>query len=413
MSKKKSVLLAAIAALFAATTLFVGLPAMIWHGNEREFSFPFLNVLWTFWPYFVGLLLVVPGLSALLPTRAARHWGALAVVLAAYIWAHGVFQTHDFGGIDGLNWSVSVPNWHKALEAVIIVVSAVLLWVLSIRASSTVICLMLFLTAGMILEARPLLNRSEWNAVSDKNWMAELGAFSREANALIVLMDTMTSDVFEQVVNQSPSRKKALEGFVLYRDTVGAAPSTYLSMPTIHAGKVFDGMSDLSSFFDKAIQTDSVLSKVANAGYQSILINPIRACPGNVKCLNLRSALVGDRASARIEGLTTLDLILFRVAPLALKGRVYNEGEWILRKWLSGGEFVQMAVEGNYFLRQLAKSVTSTSSSPTLKFIHLMTTHPPYVYEEGCRYVGQELQGSRANFATQVGCSLDNFVVLL
>src|SRR5688572_1040174 len=189
MSKKSSVVLSVAAAVLAAAAIFLGVPAIIYGGNDGEFLWPFNNILATYWPWATGLaaLLVAPALA--LPAKWARRWAAAATVLATYAWAHGVFQTHKFGDIDGRDWSAAVPAWQSVVEAVVLLAAIVAVWVLAHRAQRPAAGLQLFLAAGLVLQAWPAISESEWRAISDETRMTEAATFSTEANALIVLMD--------------------------------------------------------------------------------------------------------------------------------------------------------------------------------------------------------------------------------
>ena len=178
----------------------------------------------------------------------------------------------------------------------------------------------------MLLQVWPVFHASNWLDVSDNTRMPDAASFSNESNALIVLMDSMTSDVFEEVVESTPALRQAFDGFLFFPDTVGAAPTTYLSMPTIHSARTYRNGAILGQFFDDAVGSHSVLTKVAKAGYRAILVNPIRVCPQEVQCFDLHSAMAGDSSSVRKEAMTVLDSVLFRVAPLGLKNSRLQRG---------------------------------------------------------------------------------------
>ena len=133
VSNLPSATVALIAAVFAVTATFLGIPAIIYEANHGEFAWPFKNLIVTYWPWAVGFVAVFVVPTLLLPVRPARWWAALTVVVATYIWAHGVFQTHEFGDVDGREWSAIVPAWQSAVELFVILVVSVLVWVFSIR----------------------------------------------------------------------------------------------------------------------------------------------------------------------------------------------------------------------------------------------------------------------------------------
>lgn len=414
MSKKQSIALALAAGFFATLTAFVGLPVIILSANPGEFSSPILNIMESYW---IGgavffALLALPAL--VLPRRIARVWAALAAVVAVYIWAHGIFQTHNFGAIDGQSWSAAVPRRHIAIEAAVILGGAVLVFLASMRVPKMIAVFMMLLSAGILFQSWPALSSSKWLTLSEDSQLPKIAEFSDKGNALVVLMDTMASDVFEEVVAKNPHIAKALDGFIFYPDTVGASPTTFLALPTIHSGQPYRGGRPTAEFFNDTVKNHSVLTKVAEAGYRSILVNPIQnVCPNKVECLLADAAMRNKKSIVRSQGLEILDAMLFRLAPLGLKDATYNEGEWILQGLMEEERFVQSPIKHDYFLRDVAQAVTVSSGAPTLKFLHLMNTHPPYVFNQACGYAGKQQDKNRENFSIQVKCSLDSFVKLL
>jgi hypothetical protein len=394
--------------------MFVGLPAIIYDANPGEFSSPFLNILETYrvWAAAFLVLLVVPALA--LPRRLARVWAALVSVVAVYVWAHGVFQTHNFGAIDGQNWSAAVPLRHIAVEGLVIAAGAALVFLASLRLQKMLATFYLLLAAGLILQSWPTLSASKWLTVPDDIQMPKAAEFSAKANALVVLMDTMQSDVFEEVVAKNPALAKALDGFIFYPDTVGASPTTFLAMPTIHSGQMYRAGVPTADFFKDSIKNHSILTKVADAGYRALQVTAIQnICPANVECLAVDAAIRSKKSVVRSEGVNILDAVLFRLAPLGLKNAAYNEGEWIVQNLVEDKRFIQKALKDNYFLQNVAAAMTTSSDAPTLKFLHLMNTHPPYVFNDTCNYAGGQQDRTRENFRIQVKCSLDTFAELL
>lgn len=414
MSKKLSIALAASAGLFATITVFVGLPSIIYAANPGEFSFPFLNIIFSYWIWGVAFLALAVVPALVLPPKPAQIWAAGIAVVAIYVWGHGIFQTHSFGAIDGQSWSVNVPKWQIGVEAIVILAGAVLVFVAALRLQKMVAIFSLVLAAGLLFQSWPTLKASTWLPVSDENQFSKVSNFSTKGNALVVLMDTMASDVFQEVVTQDPVLARALDGFTLFPDTVGASPTTFLALPTIHSGKVYRSGIPTAQFFAEAVRDHSVLTKIANAGYHSTLVNPIQnICPANVECLTADAAMRSTKSVVRSEGINILDAVLFRLAPLGLKNAAYNEGEWIIQNLVEDERFIQRAVQHNYFLQDLAAKMTVTSDVPTLKFLHLMNTHPPYVFNRDCGYAGGQLDRSRENFSIQVRCSVERFAELL
>ncbi len=410
ISTKPVICLTSAAALLATFTFFIALPATIYQANPGEFPVSFLNLIQFYLvPALCTLaIFIVP--AVVFPVRLARLWCVAATLLAFYIWGHGIFQTHDFGAVDGRGWNPVVPTWQVYTEAVLIGLLGCIIAFLTLRAPKAIGLMMLFLTAGLVVQVYPTVRDSEWVSLSRQNRMPDAATFSAQSNALVVLMDTMASDVFEQVLESHPDLKAKFDGFTFFPDTVGAAPTTYLSMPAIHSGRTFNNDKPLSEYFDDSVANHSVFSKVAEAGYKSIAVEPIQnICPQHLTCFSTKQALRNARTEAHDSSYSILDAVIFRVAPLGLKAAVYNQGEWLLQKWNQDPRFVQRAIAHDSFMHEMADAVTIDSKEPTLKFLHLQTTHPPYIYEDGCKYAGRELPATRENFAEQVKCSLIGF----
>jgi hypothetical protein len=80
------------------------------------------------------------------------------------------------------------------------------------------------------------------------------------------------------------------------------------------------------------------------------------------------------------DSLQLVDLSLFAIAPLQWKQNIYREGDWLF----SQEPIPESARQGYATLSWLTSHVTVDSGPPTLKFVHLMTTHPPPVLAADC-----------------------------
>lgn len=409
---RKNAILAIAAALLASSVLFVGLPAMVFGPNQADFTSSFPNILEIYLipAAILAAVLVIP--PVLLPGRLGKVWACLATVVAVYFWAHGTFQTHDFGIIDGRGWTAKVPFGEAAIDVVVSLVVAAIVFKFASRSPVLAAVFMLVFSAQIAWQAAPLMH--DYRPVSDETTLADVGAFSKEKNVLVVLMDTMQSDVFEAVLSKNPELAAEFDGFTFYPDTAGSAPTTYLSMPVIHSGRTYDPKTPLAPYFRDAVNNGSFLAKLGDRGYKGILVNQILdACPRTVRCVPSRSVLAGNRSSVVAEAAKLLDIAFFRIAPLGAKDAVYNNGEWTAQKYTSDERFVHLAVEGNALLKETAEAVTDTAEKPSMKFIHLFTTHPPYVVDDKCAYLGKEQEINRTSDENQATCSVGNFVKVL
>src|SRR5262249_41791582 len=155
--------------------------------------------------------------------------------------------------------------------------------------------------------------------------------FSPIENVLVVLLDGLQADVADAVLRNTPPLAEAFEGFRFYKDTLRVAPTTFLSLPAIHSGSVYRAHDNFPTRFADAIPHHSFMTRFAQAGYQTTLINPIEGiCPDQVAtCTSAARILRSPGQQLRLEALRLLDLSLLRVAPIWLKQRIYNDGHWL------------------------------------------------------------------------------------
>jgi hypothetical protein len=405
--------LAAAAAGTTIIALFFGLPALVHQANEAAFNWPLANLLPVYWPFALLIFFFVSAPAAVLPARLGRFWAAGAVIIAVYAWAHGSFQTYDFGSVDGLNFNPTVPLEHATIEIVIIIGMAILVSAFALRAPKAAAIIVLLPALGLLVETVPGVIATPAAPTIEASRIEDIASLSPHSNVVVVLLDAMQSDIFEDLVRSDVSLAEALDGFTLYADTLGAASTTYLTMPSLHAGVTYRGEAILP-YFRTAVGQRSVMTKVAGSGYRGILVNEIqRICPEQIECISSLAALTGDKDSIIAEASTLMDSVLFRVAPLFLKAAIYNDGRWIIQPWTADPRIAHRVVEGNEFLKEVGGALNVSASTPQLRFFHLFSTHPPFVLDDKCSYVEHELDFNRTNVEQQVHCALRALAGLL
>ena len=401
--------------MLAASVVFLALPATLYAGNAREFGWPLLSILLTYRYPALGLVVACVLPTLLLPWRLALTWAAGCSALALYLWVYGTFVVYDFGLIDGHTWRMQPRPAAMAVEATLAVAGLVGAFVVARRSPGAVAVALLVLGLGNLLSAVRAVQADTRQPPSSSDTLA-LFRFSTSKNVLVVLLDSLQSDVFEEVVREKPDLEGALDGFTLYVDTAGVAPSTYLSMPAIHSGLEYDRTSSLRAYSHEGVTRGSFLNALSRNGYEAALVNPHSGlCPESVGvCVTDTEVLGGGGAASRArDAATLLDLALLRVAPLALKRSVYDDGRWRIAPLVEDSRLVHPVVRGLNLQRALAARLSAADRPPTVKFLHLFDTHLPMVLDARCAFTGETVRWSRANYKVQVGCSLEAFGTVL
>ncbi|WP_157961332.1 sulfatase-like hydrolase/transferase [Microvirga flavescens] len=344
-------------------------------------------------------------------------WAASVLAgLAIAFWIQNSFFVNDFGRLDGQNWSLDVPVVVFAMETLGFVLALIGGFFLAKARPRPVAIALSALFLASLATTILSLGRQDLSSRKTDDGREAVYNFSRDRNLLVVLLDSMQSDFLAELAEEDPRIKTALEGFTYFPDTAGVSTSTYLAVPTIHSGQEYAEGASITEHYRKTIVEGSFINKLAREGFRSSVVGTYKgACPSEAKsCTDTRSALYGAESKAREEAATLLNLSLLRIAPLPLKTAVYNDGNWRLafESGLSGADY-QSAIVGNRIMTGIGGGLRVDDGAPTVKFIHLMSTHLPIVLNGRCEYTSKPQPVTRANFKDQVRCALFAFSTLV
>ncbi len=402
-----------IAAVFVSILIFLFLPSEIYLRNPVEFvSTPSLlarDLL--IWSSVAAVLLTLP---VLIPVSAwQRAWLILLGSLAFALWVSGVFLVPDFGSMDGTSFHLerhtAQLNVHTLIFIVTLAIAAFGMW----KWPGYMIRGLAVLGAGLAV-----LTVNNFYSVSTSQEAqfepvdpAEIAIFSSEKNVLILVLDTFQSDILQQINESQPGMRDALDGFQFFPDTLGVAPTTYLTMPAFHSGVSYDRLISLPTFYDQGIRQDSFLGELARNDYRVDIVNPIAGvCPEDVDvCKHQEHLLLNSRQATETETLRLADLGIFRATPGQFKRLVFQSGSGIASRVLN--EIPLAGLEhriynANSILQMVADELTTAERPPTAKLIHLLNTHPPFMFDQECAFIGVKKVIDRGHQTRQTECAL-------
>lgn len=404
-----------LGAWLASSILFVHVPAALWAGNVSEFD---SDVTWLL---ALGVAAAVAALLAALVVLAlvrpaAR--GALASLLCAIgliWWGYGLVFVGRMTVINGqdapMDFQTSLGGWELPLVAGVCLLLAVAIGRLRRLAIPALLVMNLGLVVATLIAvySGSLEGRASLPPARDE---AAAFRFSPNRNVLVVLLDELQADVAGQLLDERPALAAAFEGFLFFRDTLGVAPTTFLSVPAIHSGVTYRGQGELTAYFREAIERRSFMTRFAKAGYDSTLVNPVGGvCPAQTAtCIRAAQILRPAGAQLWLESLRLLDLSLFRVSPVWLKSRIYNGGKWLIAGRIGVSQEAGLVLDGISLFEEMAERFALNDGTPTLKFLHSLATHTPYILGDDCRTV---VPTSLDRLPPQAGCALTAVAALL
>ena len=387
-------------------------PAWIYAGNADEFSASFPQIFAVYTPYLLGASAVILAALILLPLPITRVAAIILAVIGLAAWVQGTFLVHDFGPLDGQNWAIELPWWQTILELIAIATVAFAVWRLSLRAPAIVALLMLLLAVFAVAE--PISRISSKPELRDTASTSSLFEFSQDKNFLVVLLDGLPSEIFEEIERDDPNLRSAMEGFTYYPDTASVAYSTVLSIPAIHSGLEYEPGSPIHEFFADGVERGSFMNELSDAGYSTSLVNPLYGvCPARVPlCVRAKTVLTTAQQTVVDEANKLLSMGLFRALPLPLKKTVYNDGRWRQLVAFEDPRTVHHTVEGFALMEEVGKNANGGSAAPTAKFLHVLSTHMPVAVNAECAYVGEQKK-TRAGYMKQAKCTLKSFAHMI
>jgi hypothetical protein len=420
MSNTQAMRSSILVATFISCLVFLFLPSEIYLRNQLEFISA-TSVLVQNLVFAALALTVVLALPVLIPVIAWRKVYVIAlggVFLA--LWFSGVFLVADLGEFDGFTFELERHGetlvFQGGMFALVLITSCLAMWkwpAYTMRAIAVIgIGLIIIATANFYQASRQ--QDSTWAPVN----LQDISHFSLDQNLLIVLMDTFQSDVLEQIIEKDPSVGEKLDGFRFYPDTMGLAPSTFLTMPGFHSGKGYDSMMSLSEYYDLGVQKESFLTELADNGYQVDLINPIAGtCPeGANVCQRQENLLLHADEVTDVEASRLADLGIFRVVPGLLKQRVFDGTSGPITRLINEIALAGLELQiyqGNTVLNLIADNLWADNSPPSAKLLHLFNTHPPYMFAEDCQFTGVVDAIDRAHMTMQTACAVRWFLYFL
>lgn len=406
---KLSWVFAGLSAVFLTSTMImISGPAWIFGTNSDQIAPSFHQILMMILPYFLSLNIAALVILLIAPPAITKTLAALLASLGVAIWIEGTYFLYDFGQMDGQSWAIEYQVWQVALELAVLGIVAVVVWRFSLKKPVLVAGAMS--AAALVAFVEPVL-RAPVKPDLEVRPVEPLVRFSTDRNLLLVLLDGMQSELFEEVLNEIPGIKETLSGFTYYPDTAGVAYSTVLTLPAVHGGSVYEAGTPVKDHFQQ-IKTSSFLNEMPS--YQSTLVNPVYGiCPTAVHlCLRVQQAMASTADAIQVEVNKLLSMSLFRATPLPLKSMVYNEGKWLTLLAGQRPEFAHHTVEGNAFLRWFGQSSIALEDKSTAKFLHLFNTHLPVAVDDDCEYDGS-IEPTREGFRTQARCAIEAFVDML
>ncbi|BAQ15711.1 sulfatase-like hydrolase/transferase [Methyloceanibacter caenitepidi] len=399
-------------ALALSVSIFLLVPSFFYQTQAASIALPFGNFLLL--GSLVGALLAFTlAAIAILVSRwldLSRLYSALAIAITV----KAIFLASYVPLLDGDVQFPSIQSATGIWSAVSLLIALVLgfaaTFVFNLRAGPV-------LVAVLVFSLQPLLDTRNWSwsrsALSSQKSVEPdaLLSFSKSKhNVLIVLIDTFSSDVFAEILEEKEKFRQEFAGFIYFYNAISYAPYTMMSMQNVYSGREYNG-GDIVKIYE-SIRSDSLFADFEKNGGQTTLggFYFFRKCPAQ-ECWTENEILGTTPIDTSIlDYIELLENGLLRISPTFLQGQIYNSGNGRLGKYFDPDkEPGRISAE---VISEFTQKLQAIESGPQLKFLHLMTTHSPLVLDDHCRTV-DEMSHQRRNYKKQATCAVRGLVAML
>lgn len=318
-------------ALSLAATMVLFQGTRIYLNNHSSFSISFADALG--WLAVATALLA--GALALAGVALAPRWRAIHAALlfgAAYFaWFKANFLDWDYGAFDGaiVAWEQYTARAYADIGALFACFALALLFRRQLLPHCRSLAGFLVLTQLLsIVLLTPLAFARQRAEILAKTTVAlesrNSERISRQSNIIIVIVDTLQSDVVAELLAESPQRRRLLEGFTFFRDAVSRSTLTWLSVPDALTGSLYLNQMPYSQYLNSVYESPaSALKNLHDAGYYIELV-PWGSSTPIPNDSSFISNTTRSSFEPRLSALTTIAATgLFHVMPQFVQRRIH------------------------------------------------------------------------------------------
>jgi hypothetical protein len=396
--------------LLLVANLFLFAPVAIYLGNVEEYDLGLGTILVGAAPVALALALGLAAASALVPARWFPAWRAAILAVGVLTWIQSTLLSTSYGMLDGRGLDFAPHEWRTWHESI--------LWIGGLAACvrfagridkhitfvAGALVVLQLLGCSLMYAKRPV----QLFGTSQRARSTESHIFSTGTNVIHILLDEFQSDVFADLLRESPDLARRLDGFVFFEQDVGSFTSTLLAVPALLSGQMYGNDIPIQQFIAESLERKALHNVLARNGYKTDLVSFMpRQCRGSFSSCQRIAQPFMSGSSSRAIAVEMLDLSLFRSFPHPLKKLIYRNQHWFVRALYSRTEPALRFAASNSvaFFEEFGQRIALGDATPRYKLIHLAVPHSPFVYDENCGFAGP-LEYNRFNYMNQARCGL-------
>ena len=262
------------------------------------------------------------------------------------------------------------------------------------------LCIVTSVYFGSIVVAKSKITQTNQQIFTSVPYQKELFSYAKEAkNVVVIFLDAFSGSHTPHIFEQFPELKEALDGFVLFPQTLSTTNSTSHSIATLIGGEYY---TTYNMNARKDILYESIIeayghtaAAFTNHGYDvSLFMSELADSASAINAYaDDRAFIVFDNRifhsyyldsihlnniinNNKNEMVLLINVGAFRFAPDILRKYIYNDSAWLGGDIRTRNTMISTSyIAGLYALTHVGDT---ESTKPTFKFFHSLATHAPY-----------------------------------
>ena len=318
-----------LSGLLAATFTLLE-PAKSAVSNWSEITIGFEDLATRLAVPFAVAYLAIATLAVLLIALAPRRGLPVLVALYVSLWAQGSLFLWEYGSFDGspIDWSEHSGKGFLELGfwmAVLVLALTKHAWIQrrALPITAIVFALQMTALAGQVLNHAPFPRSTgpetqvvHSEGTTDLSLIQSVSRFSSDLNVIIVVLDTVQSDIFSEAMRNPELNASMPPGFTYYRNAVSMYHRTEFSIQSILSSRAVPDSVNFKQWkianlektlpemltergFDAVLMTvfRGIYRKFAGWRWRRVLVNPLRRRVLRTTCGGAMSATCSRSAS--------------------------------------------------------------------------------------------------------------------
>ena len=395
MNSHKNTALALVTGILFGGHLFLLAPLTIYFANHNEFPIELSQILLYLLTASAVSSVFVFALILVLHKKGYVRLVAFVVGLGLYLYIQSYYLVWNYGIFDGreMDWNQNLIPGVVELCGIALIAVVPLYFGRRFISPALILLSVLFIGESLInFESyRKYKTLVESMPDAEDPNLDSVRELSPERNVIILLIETLQSDVFEEILNENPELKSKLAGFTYFRNSTGSFPWTHLSTQAILTGAHYQPGEKLEDYYTR-VRDQYVHRIIARNGGLSAYLD----ITNNVEYLE------GSSQANHHQVAKLFDVVVFRQVPHFIKPLIFNDHAFRLRRIFSESTLEQRDLD---VLRSLSSESFVGTNPLAFKFLHFWGAHPPAALDENCQPRDVPLH-SRKGITAQASCVL-------